>query len=66
MSNAPSGWESGFFRVDIGAPPGQQGPVRHLHRNRKTGEVAPQPYDLTETDPFTDWEPLFVWRGKSC
>jgi hypothetical protein len=61
MSKAPPGWTSGFFRIDVSTPVGEH--PRHLFRNRVTGEVAPQPYDLAETDPFTDWEPLYVWRG---
>ena len=62
MSKAPSGWQSGFFRIDV---PGTE-PFMHLHRNRVTGEVAAQRYDITETDPLTDWEPLYVWRGGPC
>ena len=55
----PSGWETGFFRVAATPDNGNL----QIHRHKLTGEFKPLPYDHSEKEPESDWEPIYVFRG---
>jgi hypothetical protein len=50
----PSGWDTGFFRV--------QGPEpsEHLFINKAGNAIKSMPYDWREEG----WEPIYVYLGK--